>query len=216
MRSEKWDFYLNTLQGHPSLAQTNKDNKGLSFITGYLPVGSRLLAIGCADGMEVKVLKDLGYNVTGITLGQINIDWARKYLPDCDVRLMDLHDLEFDPNTFDCAFSDNCFEHCFAPMIHLLEVWTVLKPEGKFYIKMPKFIDWNEGEKKPGNQLDHHHPNMLPPKMHSEMFKVCGFIIEEQEGNNWLLRKGPINMCHETIQLALLKLNDKAWKINNV
>ncbi len=210
MRSKKWNFYLNTIQGHPSVAHTNKSVEGLEYLKKYLPLG-KILAIGCADGMEVKALKGLGYDPIGITLGRTNVDWARENLPDCDIRLMDLHDLDFDPETFDCAFSDNTFEHCFAPMLHLLEVWTVLKPGGKFFINIPLFIDWEDGEKKPGNQLDHHHPNLLPPKMHTEMFKVCGFKVNQISKNEWLLTKAPYSICHETIQLTLRKLTDRNW-----
>lgn len=211
MRYEKWDFYLNSIQGHPSVAHTNKHSEGFEWIKKYLPIG-KVLILGCADGNEIRVFKELGYDPVGITLGQTNIDWAKNNLPGCNIRIMDMHDLEFDPETFDCVFSDNTFEHCFAPMVHLLEVWTVLKPGGKFFISMPLFVDWEEDQQKPGNQLDHHHPNMLPPKMHAEMFRVCGFQVEKlPKGNDWVLTKKPYSVCHETIQLTLRKLTDKNW-----
>ena len=95
----KWNFYTGILQGHPSVAHTNSSVEGLSFIKDKLNVG-KILVMGCADGNEVKTFKQLGYDPIGITLGETNIDWAKKNLPDCDVRLMDMHDLTFEPERY--------------------------------------------------------------------------------------------------------------------
>ena len=209
MRTEKWDFYINSLQGHPSVAHTQKTYDGLKFILDWLPLG-KVLCIGCADGNEVRALNELGYQTIGITLGKTNIEWAKQNLPNCDIRLMDMHDLEFQIETFDCVYSDQCFEHCFSPFIHLLEVWHVLKPNGRFYINTPKF-EWSDHTKSTiSNQLNYHHPNMLHPQIFRQMFKETGFIIEREEDEHiWLLRKDrSLSYAHESIKSCMDKRKD--------
>ncbi len=121
---------------------------------------------------------------------------------------MDFHDLEFPNNTFDCAYSDNSYEHTFAPMIHCLEVWSVLKLGGKWLIKMPDV----EEDVYSGIQLNHHHPNLYPIKFHKKLFEVCGFSIdtytttEDKLMNEYLLTKiksGP--EFHSSVHTALNK-----------
>ncbi len=59
-------MYIDTLQGHASVANTIKTADGLRrHVEPYLPKG-KCLAIGCADGMEVQALNDLGYDTIGI------------------------------------------------------------------------------------------------------------------------------------------------------
>ena len=92
---EKWNMYIGILQGHPTVAHTNKSAELLKdSVEPYLPKG-KCLAIGCADGIEVKAFNDLGYDTIGITLGKTNIDWAKHNLPDIDIRLMEFHNLQF-------------------------------------------------------------------------------------------------------------------------
>lgn len=101
---EKWNMYIDALQGHVSVAHTNKSAELLrEYVEPYLPKG-KCLAIGCADGMEVKALDDLGYDTIGITLSKNNIEWAEQNLPDIDTRVMEFHDLQFSNDTFDCVF----------------------------------------------------------------------------------------------------------------
>ncbi len=204
--SKKWNMYMDTIQGHPTVAHTDKSADLLrEQVESHLPKG-KCLAIGCADGMEVKALDDLGYDTIGLTLGKINIEWANKNLPSIDIRIMDFHDLEFPNEYFDCAYSDNSYEHTFAPMIHCLEVWSVLKIGGKWLIKMPSV----EEDVYAGNQLDHHHPNMYPQKYHKKVFDVCGFdyasvdLSRGQKNNDWILTKR-VTGIHSTIATVFNK-----------
>lgn len=104
-------------------------------------------------------------------------------------------------------FSDNSYEHCFAPMIHCLEVWSILRSNGKWLIRMP-YLDKDIYA---GNQLDHHHPNMYPEKYHKKLFEICGFEIKrldalKRKNNDWLLTKNNnINDLHPSIIGALTR-----------
>ncbi len=206
--NKKWNMYMDVLQGHPTVAHTDKYAKLLkNSVEPHLPKG-KCLAMGCADGMEVKALNDLGYDTIGITLGAVNVIWAKENLPDIDIRIMDFHDLKFPSDTFDCVYSDNSYEHSFAPFIQCLEVWSVLKVGGKWLIKMPDV----EEDIYAGNQLDHHHPNMYPVKYHKKIFELCGFGVNnfastrEKERNEWLLTK-ELNspLLHSSMESALYK-----------
>lgn len=58
MRTEKWDMYIDTLQGHPSLCQTYHTLESMAYIKEYIPPDKfpRLLDIDVAEGLETKLL----------------------------------------------------------------------------------------------------------------------------------------------------------------
>ncbi len=199
-----FDFYINNLQFHPSIAYTNKSADGLKYILDKLPVG-KLLCIGCADGAEVNALNELGYKTTGITIGQNNVDYAKEKFG-IDTQVMDMHCLEFDSETFDCCYSSHSFEHCFAPIIHIMEVFTVLKDKGLWYLNHPSYV---KGSKET-TTIDHHHPNVLPAYLHRDMFEKFGFKVRECEETageaKWLLEKdGSLNNVHDAVRGVLNK-----------
>lgn len=211
MIEQKFNMYVHCLQSHPSVAHTNKSAELLKYIPKWLPLGNgkkrrSVLALGCADGAEVKALNDLGYSATGITLGQCNVDYGKKNYGNIDIRVMDMHDLKFRPRAFDYAYSSHCFEHSFAPWIHVMEVWSVLKEFGLWYTQHPTYV---EGTTEVTMQ-SHHHPNVLPPEIHRHIFEECGFkvIKYEQQGgreDNWLLQKSKDNPMHDAIKTAYLE-----------
>jgi len=194
---EKWNFYIESLQGHPTRCNSSHTKDGLSFIRNKLPLG-KMLVIGCGEGKEVAVLKALGYDPIGITLGDTNLNYAKITFPDCDIRIMDMHFLDFPSEYFDCAYSNHSFEHSFAPWIQMMELWRVLKPNGKIWIAMPHFRFPNDRNFGEVNEFSHHHPNLLHPELLKQLFKNTGFKILEhaqnKEGNlyfdnYWLLEK---------------------------
>jgi len=201
-------MYVQVLQGHPTVAHTNKEADTMTWMHDWLPLGTgskrkTVLAIGCADGAEVKALNDLGYSATGITIGQNNVEYGKKTYGNIDIREMDMHDLTFRPGLFDYAYSSHSFEHAFAPWIHVMEVWTILKEGGMWYSQNPTYI---EGTTEVTMQ-SFHHPNVLPSAVHRHIFEACGFkvIKHELQGgseDNWLLQKSANNDMHDAIKTA--------------
>jgi cyclopropane-fatty-acyl-phospholipid synthase len=81
--------------------------------------GSRVLEIGCGwGGLAEVAARELGAQVTGITLSREQLDWARRrvaaagHAAHCDLRLQDYRDLaaEFESKPFDAIVSIEMFE----------------------------------------------------------------------------------------------------------
>jgi len=189
MRKEKWDSYMNAMQGHPSIAYTDKSAEGMKKmgILDRLDMG-RCLCLGAADGAEVRALCDIGYKAVGITLGQNNVDYGKKEY-NVELYLMDMHDLLFGANTFQSAYSSHCFEHSLSPWIHVFEVRRVLKDGGKWWLNYPICDLGGSDTTRPSC----HHPNCNYSDVQREMFEYCGFAIDyyEHVGSEYrfLLRK---------------------------
>ena len=105
----------------------------------------RILDVGCGDGTYAFVLSELGAIVSGQDLGaqQIEIARSRTYGPDntrsghfiCG----NAENLMFEPNSFDCVFSADFFEHIDIETKRkvLGEIYRVLVPGGLLVIKTP-------------------------------------------------------------------------------
>ena len=215
MRTEKWQMYLGTLQGHPSICQSSHTVESMNFITNYIPPEDfpRMLDIGCGEGLEADVLRKLGYDVVGLTQGKVNVEYAQKYHPDVKILEMDMHDLKFPSESFDAAYLNHVFEHSFAPFFLLVELYCVLKDGGRVWIATPHFKEKDDPTVGESNLISHHHPNMLSHNLFCQFFEKTGFKVlqdEFKEGtpyfdNPYLLEKQSIDVLHSDVRTAVLK-----------
>jgi len=214
MRTEKWQMYIDTLQGHPSVCKSNHTIESMRFITELIPPKDfpRMLDVGCGEGLETKVLKDLGYNVIGITRGLVNVEYAQEHYPEVKVLEMDMHDLLFPISSFDALFLNHTFEHLYASFIAMLEMNSVLRMGGRVWIAMPEFKEVDDPMIGEVNRISHHHPNMLCWNLLQQLFEATGFTVlykREIEGNPYfdnpyLLEKDNRNI-HSDVKTALEK-----------
>ena len=180
-----WNFYVDSLQGHPTRCNTPKaftEIQLLEDIQDYFQWrDATVLVIGCADGREVHLFKKLGYKkVVGITMGDINVRAASVDYPDANVIAMDMHNLsKLGNEVFDYIYLNQTFEHAFAPFIFCLELWAATKVGGSVYIKYPSHKA--EGLSQLTDPMtaltSHHHPNMLRLSDAVQLLKVTGFKI---------------------------------------
>lgn len=215
MRQEKWSLYINTLQGHPSVCHSTHTIESMKFITEYIPPKQfpKMLNIGAGEGLETKILSQLGYNVTGIIRGETNLDFAHKNYPDILYVDCDMHDLPFPSESFDAIYINHTFEHAFAPFIFLLEMYSVLKTKGRIWITMPEFKELTDPTITESNKLYHHHPNMLCYNLLKQMFESTGFKTLYSKkidrnpcfDNPYLLEKQPLSTLHSDVRTAILK-----------
>jgi len=211
---EKWKLYLDNLQGNPSICFIPKmDESRKNFIKDSLPVNDfkNLLDIGCANGQEAFELQQLGYNVTGITRGNVNIDFSKINFPLLNILNTDMHNLNFKKESFDAIYMCHVFEHTFAPFIFLLEANYILKDKGRLLIITPSFINGT----KDVTMISHHHPTLLYKEQYIAMFKATGFNIFKLDDSDkggtkiFLLEKNNDNL-HSDIKglLNIKELHD--------
>lgn len=215
MRTEKWDLYIDTMQGHPSVCQSSHTIEGMKFITEHIPPDKfpRLLDIGAGEGLETKVLSQLGYNVIGLIRGKINLKYAYKHFPGIIFVESDMHDLPFPSESFDSIYMNHTFEHLYAPFIFLLECYCILKKGGRMWIAIPDFKEIDDPTIGDPNKISHHHPNMICYNLLKQMFESTGFkiIYCKSIKNNpcfdspYLLEKQDISCLHSDVRTVIEK-----------
>lgn len=103
-------------------------------ILQYVPKNSftKVLEIGCFDGMVSAELQKIGKKATGIDIRE----WIDKRALDLGVQFhkMDASKMSFEDNSFDLVFSYDAFEHVAHPDIVLAEIQRVLKKGGHFFL----------------------------------------------------------------------------------
>lgn len=96
-------------------------DQALSFLPEDI---STVLSIGCGSGYELEALTLKGKEVTAIDFNKKQVD---KLKGTYNVKHMDMHDLQFDDNSFECVIFRDVFEHATAPLIAMKESSRVSK-----------------------------------------------------------------------------------------
>jgi ubiquinone/menaquinone biosynthesis C-methylase UbiE len=101
-------------EGYNTIARTYhgqrdkfKSNDLLTSFTLHLPPGGHVLDVGCGAGVPVaRFLAEAGFTVTGIDVSSSMLELARVHVPEVRFAMMDMRELEFEPESFDgiCAF----------------------------------------------------------------------------------------------------------------
>jgi len=131
----------------------------------------RMLCLGAGTGAEVQAAKEYGYDAVGVGILR---DIQRIYAESRGVnfRVMDMHDLKFPNGSFDVVYSHDSFEHGVNPWLMCMEVWAVLRPGGKWWMRLPSMKEVEEA----GGPSNEHFLLLLPEFM-SPMFKRSGFRV---------------------------------------
>lgn len=129
---EEWDLKLNGF----------KDV--FSGIEGALNNTQRALCIGARTGQEVVALREMGIDAIGIDI-----------VPYSDLVLEgDMHDLQFEENSFDFVFS-NVFDHSLYPEKKISEIERVLKVGGHCLIQFQLNVHSDEYSENEIDSIDH-------------------------------------------------------------
>lgn len=170
---KKWRWLLSwqddhvVMTGDPDMHAKNLKNT--CSILEYMPPSSypRALDLGCGAG-EAEGLRRLGYQVTGLTLGPLNVRFSEEKF---GLKLVygDMHDLPFPAESFDCVVTKHSFEHCFAPILVVIEIWYVLRTGGRWMLYQPNAnndvgFDWG-------------HPTILTARQREALFTKFGFKL---------------------------------------
>jgi 2-polyprenyl-3-methyl-5-hydroxy-6-metoxy-1,4-benzoquinol methylase len=163
MNPDKWDVLLKSVQQAFTRENLDFAAEYVKMLKAFAPPAEhrRLLDIGVGEGpKEVEMLEAAGYSVTGITVQP----WMLIGSP---VKLMDMHDQEFRPDSFDAAYSTQVFEHSYAPWLLAMETWVTLRPSGKLFLSLPL----------PGQHVSVHHPSQLGKEEWKYLLEQAGFRI---------------------------------------
>lgn len=84
-----------------------------------------VLDVGCGQGFCQPMWEEIGYEWTGVTLGE---DYAVCKEAGLDVHRMDMTFLDFPDNSFDLLFARHVLEHSPMPAVTLMEWHRVANP----------------------------------------------------------------------------------------
>jgi SAM-dependent methyltransferase len=104
--------------------------------------GLRLLDVGCATGLALRLAAGRGARVTGLDAAESMIDVARERLPDVDLRVGDVQDLPFGDGAFDVVTAFNTVQYAAEPRAAAAELARVARPGGRVAIGV-----WAEPER---------------------------------------------------------------------
>jgi SAM-dependent methyltransferase len=93
--------------------------------------GERILDVGTGTGLAARRLAALGARATGIDLGAVLIETARKLAPAVDFRVADAEQLPFDDGSFDAAISTFGIMFVNHPEAAATELARVCRPGGR-------------------------------------------------------------------------------------
>ena len=134
-----------------------------------LTENSKVLDIGCGQGVALELFKKERFNAVGITLNSEDALVCRQ--KGYEVYEMDQSFLDFNKEEFDFIWCRHCLEHSIFPYFTLAELFRVLKRKGYLYIEVPA----------PDTVSNHHrnknHYSVLGKNMWLELIKRSGFNI---------------------------------------
>jgi cyclopropane fatty-acyl-phospholipid synthase-like methyltransferase len=105
----------------------------IAALVGRLDQGAAVLDLGCGCGVPMaKALVRAGFAVTGVDLSDVQVDRARRLVPEATFLRVDAADVSFPARSFDAVVSLYMFIHLpmdeQAPLIRRIAEW--LRPGG--------------------------------------------------------------------------------------
>ena len=106
--------------------------RGKSLAMTHIPrahrEGMTLLDVGCREGTQSRIFRELGYEVTSIDVEKV---WEDCQLVDCNAPL------PYADDSFDIVWSSEVIEHLIDPVTAASEMRRVLRPGGTMVLTTP-------------------------------------------------------------------------------
>lgn len=135
--------------------KNNKSNYPVKFCKEIIkkfniPIGSKILDIGCGNGLFTQAFSDLGMNVYGLDTSRESEIILGNHFKVCD---LSKKSYPFEDGSFDFIFSKSVVEHLREPDILIDEAYRLLKSGGIFICMTPS---WKHSYKE-AFYIDHTH-----------------------------------------------------------
>jgi len=173
---QRFEAFLEKLKGETYPEKENGIHNEISRKTldiflkkKLLPENSKVLDVGCGQGVALDLFKKEKFSAVGITLNSVDASVCRE--KGYEVYEMDQSFLDFNDEEFDFIWCRHCLEHSVFPYFTLSEFFRVLKHKGYLYIEVPApDTVWN-------HQENRNHYSVLGKSMWTQLIERSGFDI---------------------------------------
>jgi SAM-dependent methyltransferase len=148
-----------------------------------LPTGSKVLDVGCGQGVALKRFVAQGFDATGVTLNAADVAECQRQ--GYRVLEMDQSFLDFPDEEFDLIWCRHCLEHSVFPYLTLSEFNRVLKPGGWLYVEVPA------PDTSCQHQSNRNHYSVLGKSMLTNLILRSGFRVVDVADINFSVLAGP-------------------------
>jgi len=136
-----------------------------------------VLDVGCATGVMLALLKERGWQVTGVEISP-SAEYTR-LKRGIDVRPMSLEECRFPGESFDLALASHLIEHLNNPASFVREVWRVLRPGARLLLITPNIDGFQArllGSRWRSAIFDHLY--LFSARTLAAMLRAAGFAVE--------------------------------------
>ena len=142
------DRHINREQYYKEQAYTSQ-NYVIPFVNTEMPITSKtsVLEIGCGEGGNLLPFLEMGCeHIVGVDLSKSKIENAKKYFADhtnhknIEFLYADIYDVD-NLGTFDFIMMRDVLEHIHNQEKFMVYVKKFLKPDGKFYLGFPPWVN---------------------------------------------------------------------------
>lgn len=148
-----------------------------------LSSNSKILDVGCGQGLALDLFTEKGFAPVGITLNDEDLSKCKQ--KGYEVYEMDQSFLTFRDEDFDFIWCRHCLEHSIFPYFTLSELFRVLKPRGYLYIEVPA------PDTSCNHQTNQNHYSVLGKSMWIELIKHAGFYMLDALDISFEVPAGP-------------------------
>ena len=134
----------------------------VELVTRYAPPCSKILDLGCGNGISARLLNQAGFDVVGTDISSLFLEEARAWEnPKLHYRVCDVMELPFESDSFDVICSNELIEHLPDVETALTEMIRVVCQGGRIILSGPNLcspliplLDWlNLMSGKPGRPV---------------------------------------------------------------
>jgi SAM-dependent methyltransferase len=129
-----------------------------AFRTLSVGPGISLLDAGCGAGLALTIAAAEGATVSGFDASEQMLAFARRRLPDAELRLGDLETIPWGDGVFDVVTGFNSFQFAATPLNALLEAKRVTRPGGRVVV-----ATWGPAEQCDATAYVRAMGSLLPP-----------------------------------------------------
>ncbi|MCY4401312.1 MAG: class I SAM-dependent methyltransferase [Candidatus Poribacteria bacterium] len=122
----------------------------VDLVIRYAPSGSKILDLGCGNGISARQFNQAGYDVVGTDISPLFLAEARNWEnPKLRYQVCDVVELPYENDSFDVICSNELIEHLPDVESALTEMVRVVRQDGRIVLSGPNlcspitpFLDW--------------------------------------------------------------------------